>query len=183
MNSTIKIPSEIDYTSYVNLAFSIAIVVFHVTTIFFTFHVIYCSKFGNKSTKLDRISNSFFIFLACRGIGAVLAIPYHVYLTVNWSPEAGQNYEPYALLWLGVGMLVHGCMSTLSALVLTLDRCLALTFPMHYNSRIAKWFPWFTVACFILSSIFFAFNILIEIPLDVEKGHMKFTRSKPSGYE
>ncbi|KAI1703976.1 hypothetical protein DdX_14595 [Ditylenchus destructor] len=42
---------------------------------------------------------------------------------------------------------------------------------MHYNSRIAKWFPWFTVACFILAIVFVAFNVLREIPLDVEKVH------------
>ncbi|KAI1700250.1 serpentine type 7TM GPCR receptor class ab chemoreceptor domain-containing protein [Ditylenchus destructor] len=60
---------------------------FHVTTILFTFHVVYCSKFGNKSTKLDRISNSFFIFLISRGLGAVLAAPYQVYMLIYWSPE------------------------------------------------------------------------------------------------
>ncbi|KAI1703962.1 hypothetical protein DdX_14578 [Ditylenchus destructor] len=171
MNSTNKIPSDMEYTKYLNLAFSIARAVFHVITVLFTFHVIYCSKFGNKSTKLDRISNTFFIFLASRGLGAVLAAPFHVYLTAYWSPEGGHNYEPYALLWLGLVMLIHGFISTLSALLLTLERCLALTFPTHYKFRIAKWFPWFTVACFILAIVFVAFNVLREIPLDVEKGH------------
>ncbi|KAI1700593.1 hypothetical protein DdX_16623 [Ditylenchus destructor] len=171
MNSTNKISSEIEYARYLNLGYDIATAVFHVTTIFCTFHIVYCSKFGNKSTKLDRISNSFFIFLVSRGLGAVLATPYYVYLTVDWSAEAGKNYEPYALLWLGVGMVVHGCLPILSALLLTLERCLALTFPMHYKPRIEKWFPWFTLTCFIFWSIFLAFNVLREIPLDVEKVH------------
>ncbi|KAI1700263.1 serpentine type 7TM GPCR chemoreceptor srbc domain-containing protein [Ditylenchus destructor] len=171
MNSTNQIPSEIGYTKYLNLGFSIAIAVFHVTTIFFTAHVIYSSNFDKKSTKLDRISNSFFIFLACRGFGAVLALPYPVYLTVYWSAEGGNNYEPYAHLWLGLGSSIHGYLSTLSALLLTLERCFALTFPIRYNSRLAKWFPWLTLAFFILWSIIVAFYVLGEIPLDVEKDH------------
>ncbi|KAI1698195.1 hypothetical protein Ddc_19248 [Ditylenchus destructor] len=81
-----------EYTKYLNLGFYIAIVLFHITTIFFTFHVIYCSKFDKKSTKLDRISNSFFIFLASRGFGAILATPYHVYLTAYWSAEVSLIY-------------------------------------------------------------------------------------------
>ncbi|KAI1694690.1 hypothetical protein Ddc_21906 [Ditylenchus destructor] len=76
-----------EYVKYLNLGSDITIVVLHATTIFFTFHVIYCSKFDKKSTKLDRISNSFFIFLFSRGFGAVIATPYYVYLTVYWSAE------------------------------------------------------------------------------------------------
>ncbi|KAI1703466.1 hypothetical protein DdX_14890 [Ditylenchus destructor] len=76
-----------EYTKYLNLGFDIATVVCHVTTIFFTFHVIYCSTFDKKSTKLNRISNSFFIFLASRGLGVILATPYHVYLAAYWSAE------------------------------------------------------------------------------------------------
>ncbi|KAI1701002.1 hypothetical protein DdX_16371 [Ditylenchus destructor] len=93
MNSSNQIPSEMEYIKYMNLGFFSTTVLCHITTIFFTFHVIYCSKFDKKSTKLDRISNSFFIFLACRGFGAVLATPYYVYMTAYWSAEDGQNYE------------------------------------------------------------------------------------------
>ncbi|KAI1715151.1 hypothetical protein Ddc_11079 [Ditylenchus destructor] len=88
MNSSSQIPSEMEYVKYLNLGSDITIVVLHATTIFFTFHVVYCSKFDKKSTKLDRISNSFFIFLVSRGFGAVIATPYYVYLTVYWSAEA-----------------------------------------------------------------------------------------------
>ncbi|KAI1691493.1 serpentine type 7TM GPCR chemoreceptor srbc domain-containing protein [Ditylenchus destructor] len=164
-----------EYIRYLNLVFDIIIVLCHVTTIFFTFHVIFCSKFDKKSTKLDRISNSFFIFLASRGFGAILATPYQVYLIIYWSAQAGNNYEPYAHLWLGLAMINHGYLSTLSALLLTLDRCLALTFPMYYNSRIAKCFPWLALACLILCSTFVAFykndvvkfTITMDVVLDI----------------
>ncbi|KAI1702348.1 hypothetical protein DdX_15530 [Ditylenchus destructor] len=87
MNSSNQMPSEMEYIKYLNLGFDIILVVFHVTTIFFTSHVIYCSKFDKKSTKLDRISNSFSIFLTSRGLGALLATPYSVYLAVYWSAK------------------------------------------------------------------------------------------------
>ncbi|KAI1694834.1 hypothetical protein Ddc_21755 [Ditylenchus destructor] len=102
VNSSNPIPSEMEYVKYLNLGFNIVIVACHVTTILFTFQVIYCSKFGKKSTKLNRISNSFAIFLTSRGFGAILATPYFVYLTVYWSAEGGRNYEPYAHLWAGL---------------------------------------------------------------------------------
>ncbi|KAI1700061.1 hypothetical protein Ddc_18288 [Ditylenchus destructor] len=87
MNSSKLIPSEMEYVKYMNVGFNIAIALLHVTTIFFTCHVTYCSKFDKKSAKLDRISNSFFIFLCSRGFGAMLALPYPVYLTIYWSAK------------------------------------------------------------------------------------------------
>ncbi|KAI1691565.1 hypothetical protein DdX_21801 [Ditylenchus destructor] len=92
MNSSNQIPTEMEYVKYLNLGLDIAIAVLHVTTIFFTFHVIYCSKFDKKSTKIDRISKSFCIFLASRGIGAVMATPYPVYLAAYWSVEGSYAY-------------------------------------------------------------------------------------------
>ncbi|KAI1699804.1 hypothetical protein DdX_17093 [Ditylenchus destructor] len=87
MNSTNQTSVEMEHIKYLNLGYDIAVVVFQFTTIFFTFHVIYCSNFDKNSTKLDRISNSFFIFLASRGFGAILATPYHVYLIAYWSAK------------------------------------------------------------------------------------------------
>ncbi|KAI1695650.1 hypothetical protein DdX_19475 [Ditylenchus destructor] len=158
-----------EYMNYLYLAFYIGILAFHATTIFCTFLVIYCSKYDNKSTKLDRISSSFIIFLGSRGFGALLATPYHLYLTVYWSKEGHTNSEPYAHLWLGLWMLIHWSLSTVSASLLTLERCIALTFPLLYNSRLAKGFPRFSLICFVLWIIFAAFHVLREIPLDVEK--------------
>ncbi|KAI1704332.1 hypothetical protein DdX_14329 [Ditylenchus destructor] len=169
MKSSNQIVSELEYTKYLNLGLSIASVMLHVTTIFFTFHLIYCSKFDKKSTKLDRISNSFFMFLVSRGFGAVLATPYFVYLIAYWSAKGVRNYEPYALLLFGIGSTIHTFLPTLSALLLTLDRCFALTFPMRYNSPIAKRLPWLTLACYTSWSIFVTFYVLREIPLEIEK--------------
>ncbi|KAI1699805.1 hypothetical protein DdX_17094 [Ditylenchus destructor] len=87
MNSSNQMPSEMEYVKYMNLGFEIAVALLHATTIFFTFHLIYCSKFVETSTKLNRISNSFIIFLAGRGFGAVIATPYQVYLAAYWSAE------------------------------------------------------------------------------------------------
>ncbi|KAI1701434.1 hypothetical protein DdX_16113 [Ditylenchus destructor] len=154
-----------EYMNYSNLAFDIGILAFHATTLFFTFLVI----MNNKSTKLDRISSSFLIFLVSRGFGALLATPYHVYLTFYWSKEGHGNYEPCALLWLGLGMTIHWSLCPVSAFLLTLERCSALTFPVVHNFRLAKWFPRFSLICFVLWIIFVAFNVLIEIPLDDEK--------------
>ncbi|KAI1695787.1 hypothetical protein DdX_19388 [Ditylenchus destructor] len=170
-------PSEMEYTKYLNLGFDITTVVCQVTTIFFTFHVIYCSKFDKKSAKLDRISNSFFIFLACRGLGAVIATPYHVYLTAYWSAEGG-HYTPYALLWLGLALITHAYLSTLSALLLTLDRCFALTFPMHYNSRMAKWFPWFIEEVRIAKTDICVAELLFD-NLSIAKGQIPKAHIQP----
>ncbi|KAI1694504.1 hypothetical protein DdX_20085 [Ditylenchus destructor] len=151
--------------NYSYLAFDVGILPLHATTIFCTFLVI----MNKKSAKLDRISSSFLIFLVSRGFGALLDTSYHLYLIVYWLKEGHVNYEPYAHLWFGMGMVIHWSLSSVSAFLLTLERCTALAFPLLYNSRLANWFPRFTLICFVFWIILAAFSILREIPLDVEK--------------
>ncbi|KAI1698717.1 hypothetical protein DdX_17754 [Ditylenchus destructor] len=60
-------------------------------------------------------------------------------------------------------------MSSASALFLTLDRCLALKYPTEYKLWIGRYFAAISVCGLAALALVAWINILVEIPLDVDK--------------
>ncbi|KAI1700485.1 hypothetical protein DdX_16696 [Ditylenchus destructor] len=79
-------------------------------------------------------------------------------------------YDPYMLVCLGMFVFVYYELSSVSAFILTLDRCLLLKFPLYYKLSIRKYSTQMSILALLLLSLRIIFwNILLEMPIDVFK--------------
>ncbi|KAI1703813.1 hypothetical protein DdX_14649 [Ditylenchus destructor] len=86
------------------------------------------------------------------------------------------NYDPYVLYWTGISVSVYYNITSLSVLLLSLDRLLALKFPYRYKGRMEAWVPSVTVITIIGYSVVPIVLYLMALPLELEK--VKFCQSQ-----
>ncbi|KAI1695474.1 hypothetical protein DdX_19560 [Ditylenchus destructor] len=80
-------------------------------------------------------------------VGALAGIPYHLYMSIKWSLVEATNYDPILIVWLGSGFLVNLHLISLSALFLSIDRCLIILTPFRHKRRVVKLLPIAMTAC------------------------------------
>ncbi|KAI1703764.1 serpentine type 7TM GPCR chemoreceptor srbc domain-containing protein [Ditylenchus destructor] len=161
--------SSPEYLSYLHEFMNFPIIVCHVITIVFTSYLIHCSIFNKKSLKIKDISFSFMLFLVSHILGAIAAIPCQVYLSAKWSPKVppeNMNVDPFAMLWLNSGVMVYIQTISTSALLLTIDRCMALTFPLIYQSHISKLVPIMSIIGLLGWNLTATLSFVFEVPFD-----------------
>ncbi|KAI1695745.1 hypothetical protein DdX_19408 [Ditylenchus destructor] len=116
------------------------------------------------------MAKSLLIFFWTHLICAVSDVPYHTYLVVKWNPANQENYDPYVLYWTGISVSIYYNLTSLSVLLLSLDRLLILRFFHHHkNKNLKKWFTRVTVILLLGYSIYPIADYLMVLPIDKDK--------------
>ncbi|KAI1713190.1 hypothetical protein DdX_09263 [Ditylenchus destructor] len=166
-------PPQLIYFSLIN---NIVILCFHSTTLCLMSHLIYCDYFEKTRLKVHTLSSSMLIFLWTHIICAIVDVPYHAYVVWKWDLVKQANYDPYVLYWTGISVNVYYNITSLSVLLLSLDRLLALKFPYRYKARIEAWLPSVSIITIIGYLIVPVILYLMALPLELEK--VKFCQSQ-----
>ncbi|KAI1695747.1 hypothetical protein DdX_19410 [Ditylenchus destructor] len=116
------------------------------------------------------MAKSLLIFFWTHLICAVSDMPYHTYVVVKWNPANQENYDPYVLYWTGISVSIYYNLTSLSVLLLSLDRLLILRFFHHHkNKNLKKWFLRVTVIFLLGYSIYPTVDYLMLLPLEKDK--------------
>ncbi|KAI1716967.1 hypothetical protein Ddc_10105 [Ditylenchus destructor] len=160
-------PPQLIYFSLIN---NIVILCFHSTTLSLMSHLLYCYYFEKTRLKMHTLSASLLIFLWTHVICAIVDVPYHAYVVWKWDLVKQANYDPYVLYWTGISVNVYYNITSLSVLLLSLDRLLALKFPYRYKARMEAWVPSVSVIMIIAYLVVPVILYLMALPLELEKG-------------
>ncbi|KAI1702283.1 hypothetical protein DdX_15549 [Ditylenchus destructor] len=163
-----KVPPP--HLTYFTFADNAVILCFHTVAISFYTHILYCYYFKRNKLKTNSMAKSLLIFFWTHLICAVSDVPYHTYVVVKWNPANQENYDPYVLYWTGISVSVYYNLTSLSVLLLSLDRLLTLlSFHHHKNKNLKKWFLRVTVIFLLGFSIYPIVDYLMMLPLDKDK--------------
>ncbi|KAI1703210.1 hypothetical protein DdX_15043 [Ditylenchus destructor] len=163
-------PQIRSYLTYLNFAETILTLAFQSVSITSMSRLVYCAAFRRKSLR-GNLSASLIVYLIVHIMCSTSAVPYHVYIVLNWSPGAN-NYSPNLLFWLGMLPNTYYFVSPIPVFFLTLDRCLALKAPFFHNNLDKKWITVPTIATFLTVYGVCIYFFLRELPLDIEKTSM-----------
>ncbi|KAI1698362.1 hypothetical protein Ddc_19157 [Ditylenchus destructor] len=119
------------------------------------------------------------IYIVAHIIGSVVTLPHHFYLALLWKPAAPiiaidePLYNPYILYWTGVMMIAYFYTPAVSVFFLTLERCIALKYPIQYHNR-SKWFlkklPSIAAITTVVWCIIVVMISIPDTPMDMTKG-------------
>ncbi|KAI1696658.1 hypothetical protein Ddc_20231 [Ditylenchus destructor] len=145
-------PRHLTYFTFADNALPIC---FHIITVLFNSHILYCYYFKRNRLKTSNLASSLLVFLWTHVICAISDMPYHTYVVVKWNPANQENYDPYVLYWTGISVNIYYNLTSLSVLLLSLDRLLILRFFYQYKKKnMEKWFPRVTILFLLGYSIF-----------------------------
>ncbi|KAI1717417.1 hypothetical protein DdX_07164 [Ditylenchus destructor] len=164
MSSTPPAPA---YLVYFNFGMNNVTLITHVASIVLMSHLIYCSIFKRRIMKVSGFSSSLYLFLSFHILCAVMVIPYHSYMFINWIyVQLGiqTGYNPYMLLLSGIPTGIYYGLSSASAFFLTLDRCFVLSFPIRYRGIVRRRFTQLSVAFLGVLSLIIVACLIMEIP-------------------
>ncbi|KAI1713189.1 hypothetical protein DdX_09262 [Ditylenchus destructor] len=164
------------YLRYFSLGDNIVIICFHSITISLMPHFLYSYYFKKTRLKVHTLSSSMLIFLWTHIICSIVDVPYHAYIVLKWNPAIQDSYDPYSLYWTGISVSVYYNLTSLSVLLLSLDRLLALKFPYRYKGRIEAWVPTVTILILVAFSIPPFALYFLALPLELEK--VKYCQSQ-----
>ncbi|KAI1694794.1 hypothetical protein DdX_19936 [Ditylenchus destructor] len=119
-----KVPPH--HLTYFTFADNAVILCFHTVAISFYTRILYCYYFKRNKLKTSSMAKSLLIFLWTHLICAISDVPYHTYVVVKWNPANQENYDPYVLYWTGISVSIYYNLTSLSVLLLSLDRLLTL---------------------------------------------------------
>lgn len=169
------------YLRYLNFAENLIILISQLITITLFTNLIYQSRFRHGSIQIKGgLSHSLLSFLCAHVVLSSLSLPMSIYLVINWTlPSNPQisHYTPYLLYWLGLWMSAYITAGPLLVLMLTVDRCLSLKFPIYSLSMAGSkrkmikpivliFMLLLTVAAVAASTSVY----LMELPLDLKRG-------------
>lgn len=138
-------------------------------------HLLVCSwrrTFGPFTLKYQ-LSRSLLVYLYAHVLCSCAAMGYHVYLVAAWSPTQANAYRPKWLFWSGLWALNYVAIAPFTVTLLTLDRCLMLTLPLHYTRRRQMGVAG---AGGVLIALLYAGSTLVfllELPLDEQRSGFK----------
>ncbi|KAI1717183.1 hypothetical protein DdX_06916 [Ditylenchus destructor] len=168
------------YLRYLNFAENLIILISQLITITLFANLIYKSRFRRGSIQIKGgLSHSLLAFLCAHVVLSSLSLPMSIYLVINWTlPSNPQisHYTPYLLYWLGLWMSAYITAGPLLVLMLTVDRCLSLKFPIYSLSMAGSkrkmikpivliFMLLLTVAAVAASTSVY----LMELPLDLKR--------------
>ncbi|KAI1703766.1 hypothetical protein DdX_14705 [Ditylenchus destructor] len=155
------------YLPYLNLVTDIGVVLAHTFSLVPMSHLIYSAMFNRKILVGESLHPSIIVFLLLHICFTSIILPYHLYIIIKWIPQS--NYNPNVLFWTGIWACLYFLLSSASVFILTLERCLAIIFPLQYKPVIRKFYTPLSVLFLAVLLIVFITLSLLELPLDVIK--------------
>ncbi|KAI1709548.1 hypothetical protein Ddc_13862 [Ditylenchus destructor] len=176
MSATVSLP----YVPYLNLIETIACVICRLITICTMSKVVYHRFRGtNKYPRVRIVSPIVIIFLSVSVCCALTTLPYYLYTIIKWTPA--NTYDVTAMYWLGIHLSNSVAVLPVLIFFLTLDRCLALNYPLLYSRQMYKWTAVNAIivtilvyvlmkTCSVFTCIMLKFNILPQFVYKVGFG-------------
>ncbi|KAI1697876.1 hypothetical protein DdX_18241 [Ditylenchus destructor] len=86
-------------------------------------------------------------------------------------PTGEPLYDPYTLYLMGIFMATYFYTPAIPVFFLTLDRCIALKFPIHYTKSdfMKRKLPALVITCTFIFTVAILISLLAELPLDIDK--------------
>ncbi|KAI1695540.1 hypothetical protein DdX_19529 [Ditylenchus destructor] len=161
------------YLHWLNFVETLLTLAFQIVTISLMSRVMFYGVVLKDKFKCHNMSKTVVSYMTVHIAGSILAIPHHLYLVILWKPvKPGDEplYDPNVLYWTGIFDATYLFAPSLPVFLLTVDRCIALKFPVKYNSRFARrTMPTVTTVLTISWCCAIAFGFLLELPLDIGK--------------
>uniref|UniRef100_A0A915DKW7 G-protein coupled receptors family 1 profile domain-containing protein n=1 Tax=Ditylenchus dipsaci TaxID=166011 RepID=A0A915DKW7_9BILA len=153
---------DLPYLPYLNLSWAISSLVCQFTTIAAMSFLLYCAYSKGSHLKTNSLSNSMLVYLIYHITFCVLCIPYHLPIFMKFIPATSRIVISVQLSnYIAIPVGLYYYHSPLPVFFLTVDRCLVLTFPFHYNKRAQKYFLFAAIYTIVsLGSINFTAFIL-----------------------
>ncbi|KAI1693447.1 hypothetical protein Ddc_22813 [Ditylenchus destructor] len=128
------------------------------------------------------ISKNVILYMIVHIVGSTLTLLHHLYLVIFWRPATPSIatddplYDPYVLFWTGMFMGIYLYAAPMPVFFVTLDRCIALKFPIQYNNKfVRRRMPIITTIVTVLWCAAIVIFFLLELPLDLT--NVKFCES------
>ncbi|KAI1695002.1 hypothetical protein DdX_19809 [Ditylenchus destructor] len=161
---------EFSFSAYVHLTLHILTVLTHAISAILMLRVVYYSIFKRKYMEVKSLSICLWAFLILHISFVPMIVSFDIYLIYEWTPnDIEVDYDPHILLLLGMWPALYYMFSSLSALCLTIERCLVLQLPVSYKTVTNRLLYPFEFLFFIIASILYIGRNLLELPLDVDK--------------
>ncbi|KAI1715333.1 hypothetical protein Ddc_10989 [Ditylenchus destructor] len=167
------------YLTYLNYAESWIAVIAHFTATISISHFLFCVHFSKKFSKYpfilkDHPSKPMISYMYIHAIMSTVCTPYKVYIVYKWQPLAPTSttalYDPFWLFWTGLWTVDYMTMAPLCVLMLTVDRCLRLGWPLWYGRwQIQNFVVWTGMSAILVTFLGSTWMFLQELPLDLKK--------------
>ncbi|KAI1700396.1 hypothetical protein DdX_16731 [Ditylenchus destructor] len=154
----------------ITIAFQIIAVALLSRIVFYRFAMKYKYETRNMSTLV-------IVYMIVHIIGSSMSLPYELYLAVFWKPAMpiipidNPLYDPYVLYWTGAFMVTYIMTAAVPVFFLTLDRCVALKFPIYYHNNIkstrGKILTLAITVIVLWCLVSGIFGTVLELPLDI----------------
>ncbi|KAI1709546.1 hypothetical protein Ddc_13860 [Ditylenchus destructor] len=159
---------SLSYVPYLNLIETIACVICRLVTIYTMSKVVYHRFRGtNKYPRVRIVSPIVIIFLSVSVCCALTTLPYYLYTIIKWTPA--NTYDVTAMYWLGIHLSNSVAVLPVLIFFLTLDRCLALNYPLLYSRQMYKWTAVNAIIVTILVYVLSMTFSLLELPIQYSK--------------
>ncbi|KAI1695209.1 hypothetical protein DdX_19716 [Ditylenchus destructor] len=168
------------YLHWLNFVQTLITLVFQVTSISLMSRLMFYRFLKPLKYEMRNMSKTIVLNAFVHIIGSILTIPHHLYLVLWWkqaTPSASTDeplYDPNVLYWTGMFLGVYMYAPPVPVFFLTLERCIALKFPVLYNSKfMRKKMPVLTFNVTITWCLATILLFLRELPIDMatEKPH------------
>ncbi|KAI1711439.1 hypothetical protein Ddc_12885 [Ditylenchus destructor] len=125
------------------------------------------------------MSKTVIIYMVVHIIGSVVTLPHHFYLVLLWKPAAPiiaidePLYDPYILYWTGLLMIAYFYTPSVPVFFLTLERCIALKYPIQYHNRSKSFLNKLPSIATIATVVWCVIIVMISFtdsPMDMTKG-------------
>ncbi|KAI1699993.1 hypothetical protein DdX_16977 [Ditylenchus destructor] len=162
------------YLHWLNFVQTLITLVFQVTSISLMSRLMFYRFLKPLKYEMRNMSKTIVLNAFVHIIGSILTIPHHLYLVLWWkqaTPSASTDeplYDPNVLYWTGMFLGVYMYAPPVPVFFLTLERCIALKFPVLYNSKfMRKKMPVLTFNVTITWCLATILLFLRELPIDM----------------
>ncbi|KAI1699153.1 hypothetical protein DdX_17486 [Ditylenchus destructor] len=124
------------------------------------------------SAKLQsrNMSQAVIIYMLVHLIGSAVTLPHHFYLMLLWKPAAPiivtdePLYDPYILYLSGIFMVTYFYTPAVPVFFLTLERCIALKYPIQYHNRSKTFLNKLPSIATIATVVWCVIVVMVSIP-------------------